>query len=242
VRSEAYWEWLLARGACDRIYVAALGPEPSDLKDSLDSIVGYAFVRQCRIVELVTAPDRPHVAQHLVARVCADASEQNGWQVRCDAPPDHPLHELFHNAGGRLVCEQQLGDELFMAKLLDPLALLRQMTETLAARARAAGLPRPMQLGIELKSGNGRGTSGVVERYRLQLGSRSAGVETGGPSRHGIMLRYGDLAPLLLGDCTAEELLARGRLNATTRKARDAACGLFARTSWWRPPLDDLLA
>src|SRR5262245_27838670 len=31
IRSEAYWDWLLARGACDQIFVAAAGHEPADL-------------------------------------------------------------------------------------------------------------------------------------------------------------------------------------------------------------------
>jgi GNAT superfamily N-acetyltransferase len=241
-RSEDYWDWLLARGACDRIFVAATGPEPSDLAKLLETIVGYAFVRQGRIVEVVADPRRPDVARQLAARVCADASEQGEWLVRCDAPPDHPLHTLLRSAGGRLVSQQQQGGEVFMAKLLDPLTVLRQTAGVLHSRAKAGGLGEALRLGLELRSGRGRGSSGLVERYRLQFGRRAMRIETGAPSRHAIVLRYGDLAPLLLADCSAEEMLGTGRLRATTTAARRAAIALFPAAQWWRPPLDDLLA
>jgi hypothetical protein len=199
-------------------------------------------VRQARIVEVVADPRRGEVIRHLVARVCADASEQGDWHVRCDAPPDHPLHLLFRNAGGRLISQQQLDGEVFMAKVLDPLALLRQTAGPLLARAKVAGLGQNTRLGVELRSGRGRGPSGLVDRYRIQLGRQAARIETGAPCRHAIVLRYSDLAPLLLADCSAEEMLATGRLRATTRAARRAALALFPAARWWRPPLDDLLA
>jgi hypothetical protein len=241
-RSEEYWDWLLSRGACDRIFVAATGPEQTELPKLLNSIVGYAFVRQGRLVEVVAQRDRPEVAQHLAARVCADASEQGDWLVRCDAPPDHPLHTLFRDAGGRVVSQQQLDGEVFMAKLLDPLALLRLSAGSLFERAKSAGLARPARLGLELRSGQGRGPSGLVERYCLKLGRRDIAIETGAPCRHSAVLRYTDLAPLLLADSTADELLATGRLRTTTRAARQLTTALFPTTRWWRPPLDDLLA
>jgi predicted N-acetyltransferase YhbS len=257
-RCEEYWDWLLARGACDRIFVAATGPEPSDLAKLLETIVGYAFVRQGRIVEVVGDPRRPEVARQLAARVCADASEQGDWLVRCDAPHDHPLHALLRVAGGRLVSQQQLDGEVFMAKLLDPLTVLRQTAGVLHARAKAAGLGQIPRLGLELRShssgglrshpggglrsGQGRGTSGLVERYRLKFSRRDMRIETGAPCRHALVLRYADLAPLLVSDCSAEEMLATGRMRTTTAAARRAARALFPAACWWRPPLDDLLA
>lgn len=255
VRSEAYFEWLLARGACDQIFVAASQPETSDLKKIADSVVGYAFVRQCRIVELVTAEGRGDVARRLAARVCADASEQDDWLVRCDGPADHPLHELLRAAGGKLTCDQQLGGELFMARLLDPLAVLRQLADVFSMRAREANLPRGSELGIELRcsasaadtpvSDSGapsvQSVRAVVERFRLLIGS-GVRVQTGGPSRHALVLRSCDLAPLLLSETSAEEMLNSGRVRVTTRTARDLALPLFPTAPWWRPPLDDLLA
>src|SRR5205823_5261086 len=170
-----YWDWLLARGACDRIYIAATQANAGDIETLHDSIVGYAAVRQCRIVEVVTAPGRDEALDALVARICADASEQDDWRIRCDAPPEHPLHHLWQRAGGEFTCGAAAG-EVFMARLFDPLAVLRQMAELLSSRARAAEIPRPVELGVELRSrprdaSDSRG--GVIERYRILLGQRT---------------------------------------------------------------------
>jgi hypothetical protein len=244
LRSEDYWEWLLSRGACERIYVASNSPDTADFEQLLASIVGYVCVRQSRIVELIAAPGRDDVARHLVERVCADAREQDGWLIRHDAPAADAVHELFRRAGGRLNISQEAGGELFMAKLLDPLAALRQLSCNLAERAAQAGFTRPAELGIELRCGGGRKTSasGVVERFRVQLCGKTAHIETGGPSKHSIVLGYSDLAPLLLGDVGAAAMLDGRRMKCTTRKARQLAAGLFPGGCWWRPPLDDLLA
>jgi GNAT superfamily N-acetyltransferase len=251
IRSEEYWEWLLARGACDRVYVASTCADAEDFATLLDSIIGYACVRQSRIVELVAidrdvvACRREDVARQLVERVCADARELDGWAVRYDGPAGDGLHDLFRRAGGRVTVNQDSGGECFMAKLLDPLAALRRLTSGLAARAKAAKLPLPVELGIELRSGGGRkssATSGVLERYRLLLDRRSARVETGGPSKHSIVLSYSDLTPLLLGDLSAESLLQASRLRPTTPRAKELALTLFEHETWFRPPLDDLLA
>lgn len=238
-RSHDYWDWLLARGACDRIFVAATLPEPPELPKLLESIVGYAFVRGSRLVEVITAEGRADVARHLAARVCADASEQNEWLVRCDAPPTDALHTLFRQAGGRQTCETSLGGEVFMARLLDPFAALQQLAETLHERAKAAELRRPFQLGLELRSAGARG---IIERFCLKFDAKQLSVTTGGPCRHTLILRYAELAALLLEDCTADAMLTSGRLKATTRPAKDAATALFCRSAWWRPLLDDLLA
>jgi predicted N-acetyltransferase YhbS len=240
LRSEAYWDWLLARGACDGIYVAATCSESVELPKLLDSIVGYACVRQCRLVELCVAPDRADAALQLAARVCADASEQGQWLVRCDVPPAHELHDLFRHAGGQHTLAAEQSGEVFMAKLLDPLAALRRLAPELHQRARAAAAPRPSELGLELHSGAKRG--GVVERFRLKLTRRAVRVETGGPSRHTISLRSTAFAPLLLGDISAADLLSAGRLTPASRKAATLAQALFPTANWWRPPLDDLLA
>jgi predicted N-acetyltransferase YhbS len=245
LRSEAYWEWLLSRGACDRVYIASTVPETADFKTLLDSIVGYACVRQSRLVELIAAPGRADAARQLAERVCADAREEDGWSVRYDAPPGDPLHDLFRRAGGRLNVSQELSGELFMAKLLDPLAVIRQLTELFTARAAAADIARPSELGIELRAGGGRrtsGVSGVVERYRVCLGKRETRIETGGPSRHCIVLGYSDLAPLLLGDVGVEEMALSRRLKFSTPRATRLASVLLPGGNWWRPPLDDLLA
>jgi len=244
LRTEAYWEWLLSRGACDRVYVASTSSDTADFAQNLASIIGYVCIRQARIVELVTALGRDSVFRQLAERACADAREQDGWAIRHDAPPTDPLHSFFRRSGGRLIADQELGGELFMAKLLDPLATLRHVSEILTHRAAQAQLARPSELGIDLRSGDGRktGSSGIVERFRLHLGRRNARIETGGPSKHSISFAYHDFAPLLLGDIGAEAMAKTGRLKSTSKKAQQIAATLFPGGLWWRPPLDDLLA
>jgi GNAT superfamily N-acetyltransferase len=244
IRSEEYWEWLLARGACDRVYVASDSSDPTDFDRLSESILGYACVRQSRIVELL-AGGRDDVARQLIERVCADSREQDGWAVRFDAPAGDALHDVFRRAGGRLTINQEVGGECFMAKLLDPLAALRRISPLLAARARAAKINQQAELGIELRAGRGRTAragSGVLERFRILIDKRTVRVETGGPSKHCVTLAYSDLAPLLLGDTSIETMVQSGRLRATTSRANQLAAILFPGDIYFRPPLDDLLA
>jgi predicted N-acetyltransferase YhbS len=243
-RSEEYWEWLLARGACDRVYVASNSADVSDFEHITNSIIGYACVRQSRIVELV-ASGREDVARHLIERVCADTREQDGWAVRYDAPATDTLHDVFRRAGGRVIINQEVGGECFMAKLLDPLEALRRLAGLIGAPTRAAKAPLPLELGIELRSAGGRkarASSGVLERFRLLFDKRSTRVETGGPSKNCLVLAYSDLAPLLLGDVGALEMMESNRMRATTQKAKQLAAMLFPGDIYFRPPLDDLLA
>lgn len=241
VRSEAYFEWLVARGACDQIYVAAKGPEVSDLAKLADSIVGYAFVRHFRIVELVTALPRPDVGQLLLARVCSDSTEQDGWLVRCDQPAESDLHAILQQAGGQLTNTRDVSGEVFMAKLLDPLTTLRAIAPAWLERAGAAGLPKPVELGMNLKCGSDRLGKGLVESYRLRIGRRAVQINTGGPSRHRLSLLDCDLAPLLLGDRSARDYIESGRMKVNSRKAKAVCDVLFPGKGWWRPPLDDLV-
>jgi hypothetical protein len=244
-RSEAYWEWLLARGACDRIYIASTTSNAPNFSALLDSIVGYVCLRQSRIVELVTAPGREDACRQLAERACADAREQDDWTVRYDGPVGDGVHELFRRAGGRTTIGQQVAGEVFMARLLDPLAVLRTLASTLGARAAAAKLPRPAELGIELRASlrPAKGADrGVVERYRIALTKDDVRIQTGGPSRQTIVLSDKGLAPIILGDCGAHDLLSGGRIKPTSAKAARLASALFPASAWWRPLLDDLLA
>lgn len=243
LRSEEYWEWLLSRGSCDQIYIATTLPEPSDLAAMANSIIGYAFVRQCRIVEMFATSGREDVCREILARVCADASERDEWLVRCDLRPGHEVYKVLSEAGGELMHCRELAGEVFMAKLLDPLAALRAAAPALYRRTRLTpAIARPTELGFELLAGRPGARTGIVERYRLQIGQRTARVETGGPSRHSISLSQADLAPLLLGDGGAEDFLRAGKLTGNTPKARQLAAAIFPPRQWWRPVLDDLTA
>src|SRR5262249_4663807 len=74
-RSEAYWRWLIGRRAYDQLLIALDGPDKLELEETTAPIVGYAVLRQERIVELLTAPGHPTANWQLLARSCADAIE-----------------------------------------------------------------------------------------------------------------------------------------------------------------------
>jgi GNAT superfamily N-acetyltransferase len=243
VRTEAYWEWLINRGSCDRMYVVAEGSETADLAQQLAGIRGYVCVQEGRIIELMVEPSRPELAEHLVARVCADASEQDHWQVRLDAAADDPLHRLFHQAGGRVEQAEEIGGEVFMAKVFEPLRLLTEMEGVLASRHRAAALPKPLALGLEIHCGAKLGRTHAVEvaRLRLVFTSRGMKLAKGNAGRQHLTLRKRDLAPLMLGHWNLSDMIEAGRIDASTKAAEQVGRVLFPKLPWWRPPLDDLL-
>jgi GNAT superfamily N-acetyltransferase len=244
VRSEAYWDWLLGRGACDRIYIASEGPDSPDLARQLSAVRGAVFAQRGRIVELIAAPGRDDVKQHLAARVCADASEQDQWQVRLDAPPDEPLHALFRAAGGQSIQAEEFGGETFMAKVLAPRAFVTALGATLAARLPAVELKGGVQLGLEILVGAKprRTHTTQVARLRLDLSPRGLTLESANLGRHYLSLRLRDLAPLFLGHWELADLIESGRIRASSKTARRLGAMLFPKLPWWRPPLDDLLA
>jgi predicted N-acetyltransferase YhbS len=245
VREQAYWEWLLARGACDRIYVASTAAESTNFSALVESIVGYACVRQSRIVELVTAASEPPVAEQLLERVCADSREQDGWTIRYDGPARDPLHELLVRAGGELGSEANAASEVNMMKLFDPLRVLRLLDAEIQDRARIAELSLPVELGIDVRAvdgKNGGGKAGVLERYRIRLGGKQTQILTGSLGRNSVSLPITDLALLALGERSADKLAQTGRLVPSTAKSLTIANALFPGRRWWRPVFDDLLA
>ncbi|MEX2175829.1 MAG: GNAT family N-acetyltransferase [Pirellulaceae bacterium] len=244
LRSDAYWEWLINRAACDRIYVAAEGPESPDLSQQLANIRGAVFIREGRMVELLVEAGRRDIAEHLTARVCADASEQDHWQLRLDSPADDPLHDLFQAAGGRFHQAEVVGGEVFMAKVMNPLGLLALLGGTLADRLRDAELTKPLQFGLEIQCGAQPHRAHAVEvaRLRLVFAEGAMTVVKQPLVRNYLSLRRRDLTPLLLGHWNLPDLIAAGRIRASTPGAAQIGRVLFPKLPWWRPPLDDLLA
>ena len=229
VRSEAFWEWLLNRGACDQMYVAAEGPETPDLAQQVAAIRGCVFVTEGRIVELLVEPGRDDVARRLAARICADASELNQWQVRLDAPPDDLLHGLFGAAGGQVRHAEEVGGEVFMAKIFDLPALLAKLGDLLAERARAAGLPRPVELGLEIQGAARphRSHATEVERLRLIVTNRGSKLTDEPLGRHYLSLRKRDIAPLVLGHWSLPDLIDAGRIRARRKPPARSAASSF---------------
>jgi len=248
VRSDASWDWLLARSACDRVYVAASSTEPALGARDTDSLFGYAFVQRTRIVELVTSPDGTDAARALVRRICLDLSEQGAWLVRCDAPPDSPIHAWFRQAGGGPVNQLAPDEAIGMARLLDPRDCLTRCSPLWQRRGAALAGNRPWELGLELTAPTAPiavGFCGLRASQRFLLTSlpempveRVENLNC----KDRIRLSESDLTPLVMGELGAEGLHTAGRLRATSSEAILLAKSLFPRGLWWRPPLDELLA
>ncbi len=141
VRTSDYWRWLVSRHAYDAIYVAVSGRD----RWSLDGkgIVGYAVVKNDRVVELLAAPERADALEELAARVCGEFIERDRCNLFLEGPPDHPWHQELRTAGGRTETLDTDHGQVLMAKVLDPARLVRSqpglaMLETSVARASEA--------------------------------------------------------------------------------------------------------
>lgn len=231
-RTRAYWHWLLQRHAFDQLYVALDGPNLWDLDETNTQIVGYAAIQGGKIVELMAAPGRRKAAIELLARVCGDAIEQDRHCISLHAPPASPLLEIFDESGGRRHdCAADEG-EVYMARLLDPVGLLRRMCGEFCRRAHEARLSQPIELGLLV---DGR-------KYQIEVGARSASVTENQMGRSYLRLNVADFTRLVLGQLDADLALQEDRLVPSTTLAREVGRVLFPPLPFWRPPLDDLTA
>ena len=258
VRSEVYWEWLMSRGAFDQALVAVSTAHPAFPMKSGDGIAGYAFLKDSRIVELVTAPGREDVIRQLLFHVCREALDRGSSSVRVDAAPGSPVHTLLVAAGGRSEAAEEYRGEVLMAKLLDPLGFFKQLLPLIWRRARQSDLPRPWELGIDMhrfgllrepqadlhaeavaQSANRKDNqSPTGERHlRLLLGRNQARLLRGAKPRRQLQLRYKDLAPLLLGHWNVLAQAQQGQLRTTSQEGLRGAETLFPELPFWRPAL-----
>jgi hypothetical protein len=131
-----------------------------------------------------------------------------------------------------------------MAKVFDLAGLLARMGELFTRRLRAAGLPRPAELGLEIQGPARPHRSHASEVQRLRLVFTSRGIKiAGGPlGRNHLSLRKRDVAALLLGHWNLADLIDAGRVRASSKLAARLGRAIFPKLPWWQPPLDDLLA
>jgi predicted acetyltransferase len=232
VRRPPYWRWLFGKQACERVYVAIEGSPKLELDDALPRLVGYAFVRGSRIVELGAAERRPDAAAALLARICGEAIESNLGEIRLDAPPQHPLHALLVAAGGVQHHREVEREGLWMARVFDACGLLQMLTPELLARARASTLPRIEGLGLQLDG----------EKYQLHCLGTRLGLRGGKLGRNYLSCTTAEFTRLLLGDGQLASALRTGPIESSSRRATLVAAALFPPRPIWFPPLDDLPA
>ncbi|HEV2968874.1 MAG TPA: GNAT family N-acetyltransferase [Pirellulales bacterium] len=229
-RGETYWRWLISRGAFDHIIIALAGPDRLDLNEAGAPIVGYAVVRQERVVELLTNPAYPTAGVQLLARACSDAIERRGNEIVLEAPPCDPLHRFMTSAGGEFRHHESDDQEVFMIKLLDPAGFLNGLSGLLDARSRAAGVPRNCELGL----------LAGADKFLFTMSRNGLKIVRGRLGRSHVACSGSEFTRLLLGHDSPEESAAQGRLTASTQLALELAGILFPRLPTWRPLLDDL--
>jgi len=231
-RSENYCRWLVSRGAFDSILVALVGQDRYELRESSARIVGYCIQSGNRVLEIMADQEFAGLEREILARVCAEAIENDRQEIVYESSVADPLHEAVAG-GGSLV---QRGDRMIVAKVLRPRDLLSAQASAVAARVAAAEIKETVELGLDAPSFRG---SIIVADGREP---RESSVHPGRIGRSYLRLSDEELARLLLGQCDPAEAVAAGRMEPSTQTAQKLAAQLFPRQPLWCPMWDDLPA
>ena len=227
-RSEAYSRWLVSRGAFDSILVALVGHDRYDLHETTARIVGYAIQSGNRVLELMADPEFPGLDRDILARVCAEAIENDRQEIIYESSPADPLHQAVAGVENTV----HGNDRMIVAKVFKPLELLTALAPAIATRLAESGLCETLELGVDAPSfrgsiivANGKGT-----------------VHSGRVGRSYLKLVDAELARLLLSQCDPQEAAAAGRLEPSTQIALKLATQIFPRVPLWCPMWDDMPA
>jgi hypothetical protein len=227
-RSEVYSRWLVSRGAFDSILVALVGQDRYELHESSARIVGYCIQAGNRVLEILADPEFPGLEREILARVCAEAIENDRQEIVYESGAGDPLHEAVAGPGGLV----SGGDRMIVAKVFKPLDLLTALAPAVAVRAAAEGIRETVELGLEAPGFRGS----------VIVAGGKATVHAGRVGRSYLRLAEDELARLLLGQCDPAEAVAAGRMEPSTQMAQKLAGQLFPRTPLWCPIWDDLPA
>jgi len=229
-RTEPYWRWLISRKAFDHIIVAIAGPDKLELDEASAPIVGYAVVRQQRVVELLTDPAYPNAGPQLLARACSDAIERDQQEIDLDAPPSDLLHRFVAAADGQFHHREMEDHEVYMVKRPEMAALVSRLAPLWESRLRESGMSRPCELGLQIGE----------QKHLLTVSRRGSRSIPGRLSRNYIACSPAELTRLAMGHSNPVEAADHGRLTASTQVALDLASLLFPRVEAWHPSWDDL--
>jgi hypothetical protein len=222
VRSEEYWRWLIGRKYAHVIWVACQG----------ETVRGYAFVKDHRVLEIATDPTQPQALRALLGRVRAEALDRAYPQVIVHAPADHPVIEAVTSASGRLVDQEATDGSVSMQHIPDLGKFLKSILPELSHRASAAGSSLPLELGITCED----------QRWLIHIEGKSSRAEPDKLSRRHLTLSPSSLVRLLMGHVTVDTVAAEDGFTASTATALDAARILFPVQPIWRSPLDSATA
>ena len=235
-RDENYGRWLVSRGAFDSILVALVGQDRYELHESSARIVGYCIQSGNRVLEIMADPEFAGLEREILARVCAEAIENDRQEIVYESSASDPLHAAVAGGDGRVA----QGDRMIVAKVFKPQVLFEAVAPAVAERVAAAGIRETVELGLDAPSF--RGSVIVAESKGETKGGRQATVHPGRIGRSYLKLTDDELARLLLGQCDPVEAVAAGRMEPSTQMAVKLAAQLFPRQPLWCPMWDDLPA
>ncbi len=241
-RSDAYWQWLVNRGAYHEFLVAIDRGGARRSSRGEAAIVGYAVLTGDGIAELLTMPDHNKAGVQLLSRACGEAIERGVDTLRIDLAPQHRLTRVLKAAGAVSLTGGSRRDKVLMAKVLCPAPMLQQMGIELANRATASDLPLPLDVGLAVDnqkyqlSIDSDSTGAANEQSRA---SPSASVATGSIGRSYLRVDGARLTELLLGQVKWN---SPPDIELSTKLAEQAAMVLFPHQVLWRPLFDDLRA
>jgi GNAT superfamily N-acetyltransferase len=227
-RSETYSRWLVSRAAFDSILVALVGHDRYELHETTARIVGYAIQSGNRVLEVLADREFPGLDREILARICAEAIENDRQQIVYESCASDPLHAAV--AAGS--SDVQPGDRMIVAKLFRPLDLLTALAPAVAARVVAADIRETVELGLEAPSFRGS----------IIVANGAATVHAGRVGRSYLRLADDELARLLLNQCDPAEAVLGGRMESSTQTAQKLAALLFPRIPLWLPMWDDVPA
>lgn len=222
-RTEEYWRWMIGRKLAHAIWVVCRG----------EKVLGYAFVKDHRVLELATDADHPYALEALLGRVRSEAIERAYPEVIIHAPLAHPAMQSVRDSNGTVVNQERWDGEVSMVNVPDHARLLNLMLPEFARRARAARVALPLDLGLVVGE----------QRWLLHVAqSRSTKLEPDRVGRRHLTLSAPALTRLMLGHHEVDTAIELGEVEASTSTAVEAAKILFPVVDLWRSPLDTITA
>lgn len=224
LRPETYWRWVIGRRYAHVIWVACHG----------DTVRGYAFVKDHKILEIATHPSHPQALRALLGRIRAEALERAYPEVVVHAPPDAPVLEAFKAVSGKVVDQDEYEGSCSMYHVPDLENFLKTILPELSKRAVDSGTTLPIELGLTVSD----------KRYMLHIDATAARsrVEPDKLSRRHLTLSPAAFVRLAMGHNGIDAAANEDGFEASTATALDAARILFPRRPIWRSPLDSATA
>ncbi|MGE3820344.1 MAG: enhanced intracellular survival protein Eis [Isosphaeraceae bacterium] len=224
VRDEDYWRWIIGRRYAHVIWVACQG----------ETVRGYAFVKDHKILEIATHPSHPQALRALLGRVKAEALERAYPEVIVHAPSDHPVLDAFRAASGKVIEQDEYEGTCSMYRIPDPERLLKAILPELSRKAVESGATFPLELGVTVAD----------RRWLLHVEATAARsrVEPDKLSRRYLTLSPAAFVRLVMGHTGIDGAAGEEGFVSSTGTALDAARILFPTRPIWRSPLDSATA